>query len=358
MKAWQLDGLGGALTLEDVPMPALRPGGVLVRVEASTLMSYMKAYVEGRLPAYRAPDRPFTPGGNGVGVIEAVGSNVWQLTAGQRVMISPLFTSNERVPEPTQMLLGVTAFDDASLRAQADWPDGTLADHALLPASCLVPVDPALAGLPAERLAVTSRFVVPYGGLVRGRLAAGETVIVTGATGAYGSAAVTVALAMGAGRVVAAGRNRERLAEIAAGGGKAVVAVALSGNVDEDATRLRDAAGGGADLAFDMVGGATDPNATLAELRSLRRGGRLVLMGSMGVDLPVPYLHVMLNSLEIIGNFMHPADAYARVLAMVRAGRLALDSVSARLFALSDLRAAMDNAAAAPGNEATVVLPG
>ena len=184
MKAWRLNGLGGLFALEDVPVPDVRAGGVLVRIEASTLMSYMKAYIEGRLPAYRVPDRPFTPGGNGVGIIEAVGADVWQLGVGQRVMISPLFTSGERFPEPAQILLGVTGFDDASMRAQADWPDGTLAEYAVLPASCLVPVDPALVDLPPERLALTSRFVVPYGGLVRGRLAAGETVVITGATGA------------------------------------------------------------------------------------------------------------------------------------------------------------------------------
>jgi alcohol dehydrogenase len=356
VRAWRLDGLGGAFTLEDVPVPQVRPGGVLVRVEASTLMSYMKGYVEGRLPAYRVPDHPFTPGGNGVGVIEAVGADVWQLHVGQRVMISPLFTSAERVLEPTQMLLGVSAFDDASMRAQADWPDGTLADYALLPASCVVPVDPALAHLPAERLAVTSRFVVPYGGLVRGRLAAGETLIVTGATGTYGSAAVMVALAMGAGRVIAAGRNRDRLADISAMGGHAVTPVILTGKVDEDAAHLRTAASGGADMGFDMVGGATNSNATVAALKSLRRGGRLVLMGSMTVDLPVPYVYLMLNSLEIIGNFMHPADAYSRVLALVRAGRLDLQSIIPRSFALSQLPSAMDAAATTGGNEAAIIL--
>jgi alcohol dehydrogenase len=46
----------------------------------------------------------------------------------------------------------------------------------------------------------------------------------------------------------------------------------------------------------------------------------LVLMGSMTVDLPVSYMQLMINSLEIIGNFMHPADAYRKVLAMVRGG--------------------------------------
>jgi len=82
--------------------------------------------------------------------------------------------------------------------------------------------------------------------------------------------------------------------------------------MQKDAAALREAAGGGAEIAFDMVGGAANPSSTLAALNSLWRGARLVLMGSMTVDLPVSYMQLMNNSLEIIGNFMHPADAAAR----------------------------------------------
>ena len=60
MRAWRLNHLGGELRLEDTPMPTVRPGGILVRVEASTLMSYMKRYVEGRLQTYHAPEGGFT----------------------------------------------------------------------------------------------------------------------------------------------------------------------------------------------------------------------------------------------------------------------------------------------------------
>ncbi len=71
-----------------------------------------------------------------------------------------------------------------------------------------------------------------------------------------------------------------------------------------------------------MVGGATDPRSTLAALTSLRRGGRLVLMGSMTVDLPIPYTAVMLNDWEILGQFMYPASAYRRLLDLLRSGLL------------------------------------
>ena len=59
------------------------------------------------------------------------------------------------------------------------------------------------------------RCIIPFGGLLRGRLAAGETLVVNGATGAYGTAAVLLGVAMGAVRVIAAGRNRDALEAVA-----------------------------------------------------------------------------------------------------------------------------------------------
>ena len=356
MKAWRLDQLGGALKLETIAIPEVRSGSILVRVEASTLMSYMKAYVEGKLPPYHAPRGPFTPGGNCVGVIEAIGRDVWQLKPGQRVVLSPLFRSSEAVADPAQILLGVTSFGPDSEKVQADWPDGSLAEFVLLPASSVVLAE-GFEDLDAASLAAASRFVVPYGGLVRGRLAAGETIIVNGATGAYGGAAVLLALAMGAGRVVAAGRNAGKLERLALLGGDALKTVALSGDKDKDATALREAAGGGAEIAFDMVGSGAKPDATLAALGALRRGGRLVLMGGMAEPLPIPYLHLMINSWEIIGNFMHAPDAYRRVLAMARAGHLNLQALTPKVFPLADLEAAMVEAEQASGLEYVVVKP-
>lgn len=50
MKAWQIDRLGGQLRLNDIAVPEVRPGSVLVRVEAQSLMSYLKDYVEENCP--------------------------------------------------------------------------------------------------------------------------------------------------------------------------------------------------------------------------------------------------------------------------------------------------------------------
>jgi alcohol dehydrogenase len=355
MKAGALDRLGGTLRLEDAPIPKPRVRGVVVRVEASALMSYLKAYVEGRLSIYSPPDFPFTPGGNAVGTVHAVGPEAYHVRTGQRVVVSSHIVAGENTPEPAQFLLGITA-GPAGKALQADWRDGTLAEYAHVPKSCVTPIE-GLDTASAAQLSVLPRFAVPYGGLLRGRLAAGETIIVSGATGAYGSAAVLLSLALGATRVVAAGRNPTALEALARHGGPRMATVALSGDVDADAKALRAAGGGGAHMAFDIVGGARDPNATLAALRALRRGGRLVLMGSMTAPLPISYLDVMLNNLEIIGQFMYPSDAFMRLIDLARGGLLDLGAIRTRPFPLEALPEAMDAAATVGGLECVVVQP-
>lgn len=356
MKAWRLDTVGGALTLEDVPLPEVRPGTVLMRIQAVPLLSYLKSYVEGRLPTYNPPRGKFTPGTNGVGVIEAVGRDVWHLKPGQRVVLSPHFVAGENVADPAQILIGLTAFGAGTAAVQADWRDGSLAEYALAPVATLTPAE-GVEAIDAPQLAALSRCIVPFGGLLRGRLTAGETLVVNGATGAYGTAAVLLGIAMGAARVVAAGRNAAALEAVARVGGPRVVPARLTGDVTADASALRAAAGGGAEMAFDMVGQAREANATLAALNSLRRGGRLVLMGSMTTPLPLSYSDIMRNNWEIIGQFMYPAGSYRRLLGLMRAGLLDISVIRPRCFPLAALPQAMAAAEAAGNLECVVIQP-
>jgi alcohol dehydrogenase len=354
MKAWQLLRLGGAFDLTDLPIPAARPGSVVVRMATSSLMSYMKDYVGGKLPIYHAPDGPFVPGGNGVGVVHAVGRDVWHLKPGQRVVISSHFVAQENVQNPAQILIGVTAAGADAQRVQADWRDGTLAEYALLPATAVTPLDDHMT-LSAEALSLSARFVVPLGGLLKGRLVAGETVVVSGATGAYGTAAALLAVAMGAAQVIAIGRNGGALEALANAGRGRITPVTVTGDTRDDTKSIQVAAQSGIDLVFDMVGSARDPNMTLSALRSLVPGGRLVLMGSMTVPLPIPYTEVMMNSWEILGQFMYPRDAYRRLLSFVSAGMLDMTAIRPLTFPLRSLPEAIERATTASNMECVVI---
>jgi alcohol dehydrogenase len=355
MQAWRLAAPGGAFTFTEVPLPTVRAGSVLVQIEAAPILTYLKEYLEGRLANYHYPPGPFTPGTSGVGTIVSVGADVWHFRPGQRVLLSPHILAADNVPEPAQVLGGLTAISADSGSLLEAWRDGTLAEYALAPASAITAVEDVAASV--DELGTLGKLAVPYGGLLRGRFTSGEVIVVIGASGSFGSAAVLLACALGAERVVAAGRNAAALQELTRIDGKRVRPVALSGNVDADVGALKLAARGGAHLTFDMVGRAQDSNASMAGLKSLRRGGRLVLMGSMSVPLPLNYGEVMRNNWEIIGHFMYPPDTYRRILALVRSGLLDLGAIEIKAFPLAEAPVAIEAASKSSGLQVTIVKP-
>lgn len=354
MKAWRLEKMGGKLELKEIPIPQVRAGSALVKVSYSALVSYLKIYTEGKLSVYNPPPHEFTMGSNAIGYVIETGQDVWHLKPGTRVVLSSHIVARENVQNPMMILLGITKNGDAALPAQLDWPDGTLAPYVLAPVETLTPIDD-VAGYSDAQLSAITRFVVPYGGLLKGQLTAGETLVINGATGTYGAAAVFLGVAMGASKIIITGRNKAVLDEVAQKAGKRVIPVVLKGNVSQDAETIKAACGGGANIAFDMVGNAKDPNSTLSCLFSLLPGGRLVIMGSMAVELPIPYTYVMLNSWSIIGNFMYPKDATRKLVELVKSGQLPLDVIEPCIFPLSALDAAM-GAAAVAGNLENIMI--
>ncbi|MGO9008249.1 MAG: zinc-binding dehydrogenase [Beijerinckiaceae bacterium] len=160
---------------------------------------------------------------------------------------------------------------------------------------------------------------------------------------------------MGAALVVAAGRDRQALAALASAGGPRVTTVALAGDADADARALRQAAGGGGDLALDIVGRAESASSTQATLHALRRGGRLVLMGSVKEPLPLFVGEMLANDWEVMGCFMYPKEAPARLAAMAASGLLDLGKINIRVFPLRDLEAALEAASRMRGLDLTAV---
>src|ERR1700746_251582 len=155
--------------------------------------------------------------------------------------------------------------------------------------------------------------------------------------------------------VVALGRDKAGLARLTELAGTRVKTVRLTGDVQTDIQAAKEAAGGPADMGLDIIGRASDANSTLTALHALRRGGRLLLMGSMSVKLPIDYAQMLANNWSIIGNFMYPKDAFRRVSALVTTGALDVDRVEITTFPLAELRAAARKASELSGLQAVVL---
>ena len=354
MKAVRQNTKHGPVSIADIPEPTLRDGSVTVRVEAAGVLSYHRDVLSGKL-GYAVPPSPYTPGTDAVGTIEAVGNGVFHTAVGNRVAIDPRLFSHENVSEPEGLLLGLTGLTPGAYALQEWVRDGTWAEKIVVPAEMVTPL-PAYADTPAERLACLHKFVVCYGGLIRGRLSGGETVVILGATGNFGAPAVPLAIAMGASRVTALGRNQSVLAQLGKLDAR-IVPLALTGDVEEDSKAIRDAVPGGADMALDLVGHATDSKGIQAMLGGLRTAGRLVIQGSMGVPLELPYGSIMARSIEILGAFMYPRDTFRRLAAMVDAGTLDLGCTDVHAFPLEKIDEALDAAASLKGLSYVVVIP-
>src|ERR1700758_3102121 len=254
-KAWRLHAHND-LRFEDVETPKPAPDGVLIRIEAGMVLSYMGRVLSGAAP-YNLPPMPFVPGTNAIGRVVATGENVTHVAQGERVFLSPHLRGDVPDAEPPQILIGLTAtiITEAALALQARWRDGVFAEIAHWPAACVTPLT-RLDDHPATELIAMAKLIVPFGGLQRTGLRGGETILVNGATGYFGSGGVMLAVAMGAGRVVAVGRKQEALDALRDAFGRRVIPAVVTGDAANDLAAIRHAAGGGADVALDLLGSA------------------------------------------------------------------------------------------------------
>jgi alcohol dehydrogenase len=187
-------------------------------------------------------------------------------------------------------------------------------------------------------------------------------VLVSGATGNFGSAAVSVALAMGAACVVTPGRNETILADLVRRFGSRVKPVKLTGNEDDDREAMKRAAPGPIDCVFDIMPPSVSPTVVRAAVMTVRAYGRVVLMGGVGMaggaGLELPYPWIMRNCITIHGVWMYPPDAASRLIALVRSGLLRLDEYKTTAFDLDHVNEAVAHAAANGGPfRLTVIRP-
>src|SRR6201987_6117807 len=347
-KAWRLHAHND-LRFDDVETPKPAPDGVLVRIEAGMVLSYMGRVLSGQVP-YSLPPMPFVPGTNAIGRVIATGDNVTHVQSGDRVFLSPHLRGDVPGTEPPQILIGLTATAATSeaLALQSRWRDGVFTEIAHGPAACLTPLD-GLDDRPATELIGLAKLIVPFGGLQRAGLRGGDTIIINGATGYFGSGAVMLAAAMGAGRVVAVGRKQAALEQLREAFGPRVIPAAGSGDPAIDLPIIPGAAGGVSDVALDLLGAAKSTSTTLSTLRALKRGGRLVLMGSAEVPLELSFREMLANDWEGVGQFMYGRTAPGQLAALAAERLLDLSKIIVTRFDLADFRRAVDAAAMMQG---------
>ena len=291
MKAVLCEAFGPAenLALAEVASPELKPGHVIVDIQSCALNFPDVLMVEGKYQSL--PPFPFTPGGEFAGTVSQVAPDVSQWQVGDGVF--------------------------------AACGHGAMAEQISVAASALRAKPQGMSFAKASGISTT--YGTSYYALKqRADLQPGETLLVLGAAGGVGLAAVELGKAMGA-RVIAAASSLEKL-EVARQAGADDLIDYSDGELKEKVKALTE--GRGADVIYDPVGGPLFDQC----MRCINWNGRVLVVGFVGGDIPkVPTNLVLLKNCQVVGVFYgafsarFPADNeqnFAELIEMFAVGKL------------------------------------
>jgi len=324
LKAAIYRAFGEPLSMEELPDPEPPAGGVVISVRATGLCRSDWHGWMGHDPDIRLPH---VPGHELAGVIEAVGTDVVNWKAGDRVTL-PFVCGCGACPQCSSGNHQVC--DNQFQPGFTHW--GSFAEYVAIDYA-----DVNLVRLPEDLDFITAaslgcRFVTSFRAVVdQGQVSAGQWVAVHGC-GGVGLSAIMIARALNA-HVVAVDIDDEKLEFARRIGAEALINASKDGSVAES---IKSISNGGAHVSIDALGSiATCSNS----IDGLRKRGKHIQVGLMVGDDRRPSLpmdRVIANELEILGSHGIQAHRYAELLAMIRAGKLRPDLLIGRTICLED----------------------
>ena len=340
MRAAVLRTPGGGLEVGEVPTPVPGPGEARVRVIGCGFCHTDLHYLDHGVATAKPP--PLVLGHEISGRVDALGPGTEGVAVGATVLVPAVLpcgrcelcrTGRENICPDLRML--------------GNHLDGGFAEYTVVPAKDLVPLPPDID--PVSGAVIADAFTTPYHAVVRrARVLAGERVAVVGC-GGVGMNVVQFAAASGA-EVVAVDLSAAKL-ELARRLGASETIDA--GQVSDVGREVRRTFGDGVDVAFEAVG---NPTTIATAFTTLRRGGRLCLVGFSSAPAVLPAGRVMFFEQSVIGSLgCRPGD-YRRVIDLVRRKRVLLEPVVTERVSLEEIGTAADRLRQGIGLR-TVVVP-
>jgi len=327
MKAVMLHSHGGPEVLEytDFPTPEPGPGQVLVRLKAAAL-NRLDLWVRKGWPGIKL-EYPHIPGADGAGEVAAVGAGVRKWAPGDWVVIN----SNLSCGECDYCLAGM---DNRCRTWQllGETVRGTYAQYVSISAGNLHRIPDGFS--PRTAAAAGLVFHTAWHSLIRrGRLRAGETVLVVGASGGVNSACIQIAKLAGA-RVIVVGSNATKMELAQALGADDLIDRSKDENWSKQVFMMTDKRG--ADVVVDNVG-TTFPQS----FRAASKGGRILTVGNTGgPQFEIDNRFIFSKHLSLLGSTMGTHNDFAQVMELIFAGKL--KAVLDRDFPLQEAGAAQE----------------
>jgi NADPH:quinone reductase-like Zn-dependent oxidoreductase len=320
MKAWQLEDTKGidSYVLNEVPEPAPGPGEVRVAIEYSGV-NHLDIWTAMGLPAPKK--LPHTTGADAAGVIDAIGEGVSGFEVGDEVIVDPSLSCGK-----CEFCLNDDIVYCSEFRILGEHVPGTFTEKIVVPTINVVPKPSAVDWEVAGSFGLASTTALRM--LEKGRLKAGETVLVVGVGGGVSAAAMSLARAFNA-DVYVTSRSQDKI-------DWAVSQGALGGFDSNNEFGKEMTALGGADLIIESVGPAT----LKQSMRAARPGGRIAICGgTSGAKFELSLPALFFKQLELIGSSMGNHSQFARALNWMRLGKAS--SPVANVFAFDELPEAL-----------------
>jgi acryloyl-coenzyme A reductase len=309
MAAIQIQRFGGPEVLErkTLPVPVPAAGEVLIKVAYCGVCRHDLLTRAGAFPRAQVP---VIPGHQVSGTVAAVGDSVTEFAVGEAVM-TMIFVGCGQCGNCAE---GKDALcTTATPQFLGEDYDGGYAEYVAVKERVVVAV-PAGVGLPEAAILTCTLGTAYHGLLGRGGLKAGETVVITGASGGVGSHAVQIAKAVGA-TVVGVVSSPDSEALVRTAGADHVIVNAGR----KFAKELKALLGHQAHLVLEVVGAPT----LRESLHAVRAGGRVVVVGNVeGSEVAVPPAYLILKEISLIGTKSCTKDEMAEVLALIKAGKV------------------------------------
>lgn len=309
MKAVFYNEHGGPEVLQcgELDAPAVRPGTIRIDVKAASV-NHLDIFMRRGMPGIHIPF-PQVPGCDAAGIVSELGDGVTGPAVGDRVLIDPSISCGAcefcQRGDVTMCL---------SYQLIGEHTRGTFSEQIVVPARNAIPVPEGLSF--EEAASIPLVFVTAWTMLItRGRLRAGEDVLILGGAAGVGIACIQIAKAAGA-RVFAAASTQEKLDLC-----KSLGADVLINYGEEDfARRIRKETNKrGVDVVVDYIGQDTWADS----LKSARRGGRILTCGATtGYSAETDLRHVFYRQLEIIGSTMGPKNDLESAVRLIADGRM------------------------------------
>ena len=294
--------------LAEIPQPTPGPNEVLLQVHAAAL-NRLDLWVLAGWPALKL-HLPHVMGSDGAGVIAEVGAQVTGWQVGDRVAVNPTYSCGR-----CEFCLRGRDNLCEQFAIYGEHLPGFMAEYAVIPARNLLKLPDQVSF--ATAAAASLVYVTAWHSLIeRGRLQAGEDVLVVGAGGGVNTATIQIARLAGAQTIYVVGSDEQKLAQAKTLGAH----VTINRNQEDWGKTIFKATNRqGVDVVVDNVGAAT----YATSLRALKKGGRLLTVGNTsGPKFEFDNLFIFGKHLEIIGSTMGPISAYQQVMGMVFNGRL------------------------------------